>query len=55
MGILEILTVVFVIAKLVGLIAWSWGQVFIPLIIAGIITIFYILVYLLANGGIRRR
>lgn len=31
MGFLEILTIVFVCAKLFGAIAWSWGWVFSPL------------------------
>lgn len=31
MGILEVLTVVFVVLKIVGVIAWSWWWVFAPL------------------------
>lgn len=34
MGILEILTIVFVVLKLIGTIDWSWWQVFIPMYIA---------------------
>lgn len=34
MGILEVLTIIFVICKLVGVISWSWWFVFLPLIIA---------------------
>lgn len=34
MGILEVLTIVFVVLKLVGLITWSWWTVFIPMYIA---------------------
>ncbi len=33
MGLLEVLTVIFVILKLVGVISWSWWTVFIPLYI----------------------
>lgn len=34
MGIAEILTIIFVVLKLVGVISWSWWVVFLPLIIA---------------------
>ena len=34
MGLLEVLTIVFVVLKLVGVITWSWWLVFLPLIIA---------------------
>ena len=34
MGILEVLTIVFVVLKLVGVITWSWWTVFIPMYIA---------------------
>lgn len=34
MGILEVLTIVFVVLKLVGVIAWSWWAVFIPTYVA---------------------
>ena len=34
MGILEVLTIVFVVLKLVGVIAWSWWAVFIPMYVA---------------------
>lgn len=38
MGILSILQIIFVVAKLFGLVAWSWTIVFIPAyIIAGIV------------------
>lgn len=34
MGVLEVLTIVFVVLKLVGVIAWSWWAVFIPVYVA---------------------
>ena len=34
MGVLEVLTIVFVVLKLVGVIAWSWWEVFIPVYVA---------------------
>lgn len=44
MGILEILTIIFVVLKLVGVITWSWWLVFLPLIIAvGIYAIIFVL------------
>ncbi|WBL16353.1 hypothetical protein [Sutcliffiella sp. NC1] len=34
MGFLELLTIVFVVLKLMGIIAWSWFLVLLPAIIA---------------------
>lgn len=43
MGITEILTIIFVVMKLIGVISWSWWLVFLPEIIAvGIYLIFII-------------
>lgn len=36
MGVAEILTIVFVVLKLAGVISWSWWLVLLPEIIAGI-------------------
>lgn len=37
MGIVEVLTLIFIVLKLVGVITWSWWLVFSPiLIVAGI-------------------
>jgi len=44
MGILEVLAVVFVVLKLVGVITWSWWLVLLPLIIAAVI---YVTMYAL--------
>lgn len=37
MGIFEVLTILFVILKLTGVIAWSWWVVFLPIIISATI------------------
>ncbi len=34
MGILELLTIIFVVLKLIGVIDWTWFQVLIPLMIS---------------------
>lgn len=34
MGLLEVLTVIFVVLKIVGIITWSWWLVFLPMIIS---------------------
>lgn len=39
MGILEVLTIIFVVCKLVGVIDWSWWLVLLPEIIAVGITV----------------
>lgn len=39
MGILEVLTIIFVVLKAIGQIDWSWWQVFIPMYIAVVIYI----------------
>ena len=39
MDILNVLTIIFVIAKLIGLVTWSWWIVFIPLIINVLLTL----------------
>lgn len=37
MGILEVLTIVFIVLKLIGTIGWSWWLVLLPEIIAVVI------------------
>ena len=44
MGICEILTIIFVVCKLFGVITWSWWLVFLPEIIA---VVFYIFIFAL--------
>ena len=41
MGIFEVLTVVFVVLKLIGVIDWSWWLVLLPSIIGVVIGIIY--------------
>ena len=43
MGVIEVLTIVFVVLKLVGVINWSWWLVLLPEIIA-------VVVYVLSYG-----
>lgn len=42
MGILEVLTIIFIVLKLVGVITWSWWIVFLPTIIS--VSIYVIIV-----------
>lgn len=44
MGICEILTIIFVVCKLFGVITWSWWLVLLPEIIA---IVFYILIFVI--------
>lgn len=37
MGILEIITLIFVVCKIFGLVTFSWGICFLPLVVALII------------------
>lgn len=52
MGFTEILTIIFVICKLVGLINWSWWLVLLPEIIAAVfyLIIFVIQIFLVIAG-----
>ena len=45
MGICEVLTIIFVIAKLLGKIDWSWPIVFLPEIIALVIYVVLIIAH----------
>ena len=51
MGLLEVLTVIFVILKLVGVISWSWWVVLIPLYI--LLVIYAVLISIIVVGNIR--
>lgn len=42
MGFLEVLTIIFVICKLVGVISWSWWLVFLPEIVAIVWYVFWV-------------
>lgn len=54
MGIFEVLTVVFVVLKLLGVISWSWWAVFIPLYIALLIHAVIITLIVVANVKLKR-
>jgi hypothetical protein len=47
MGFLEVLTVVFIVLKLIGIISWSWWLVFLPIFIAiGIYALIFVFMIL---------
>lgn len=46
MGFLEILTLIFIVLKLFGIIAWSWWLVVLPEIVAFIIYTIVIILFL---------
>jgi len=43
MGFTEILTIIFVVLKLIGVISWSWWLVFMPEIIAVALYILFLI------------
>jgi len=45
MGIMEILTIIFVVLKLSGVIAWSWWLVLLPVIISFSLYIIWLVVF----------
>lgn len=49
MGVAEVLTIVFVVLKLIGVITWSWWLVLLPIIIAVGIYILWVIVLILAG------
>lgn len=54
MGFTEILTIVFIVLKLTGVIAWSWWLVLLPELIAVAGYIVVLLLYLAATRSARR-
>lgn len=54
MGFLEVLTVVFVVLKLLGIVSWSWFLVFLPVIISVAIYIVLFAMMGLSIGKINR-
>ena len=58
MGFTEILTIVFILLKVFGVISWSWWLVWLPEIIAGVFylgfLIFWLVAYLKINKDIKR-
>lgn len=51
MGFTEILTIIFVLLKVFGVISWSWWLVFLPEIIAAV---FYIIVVIASVMGMNK-
>lgn len=43
--------IVFLILKLIGVIAWSWFFVCLPLIVLAVATVIYVLLYVWLNWG----
>lgn len=54
MGVAEILTIIFVILKIVGAVDWSWWLVFLPEIIAGGIYIGFLALHVILTVGAAR-
>lgn len=54
MGICEILTIIFVICKLLGVISWSWWLVLLPEIIAFVIYAVIIVFYVISSVSLNR-
>ncbi|SFG10183.1 hypothetical protein [Sporolactobacillus nakayamae] len=55
MGFLEVLTIIFVICKLIGVLSWSWWIVLLPEIIAVAIYIIWFGVFGLIFGRTKRK
>lgn len=54
MGFTEILTVVFIVLKLLGVITWSWWLVLLPEIIAGAIYLIIFIIWLVSYVKLNR-
>jgi len=59
LGIAEVLTIVFVVLKLSGVIAWSWSLVLLPAIISfsmyALILVLKLVMVLIAVGAVKKR
>lgn len=55
LGVMPVLTIVFIILKLVGTINWSWWWVLSPLWIGAAIAVLFLLTTLIATGLAYRR
>lgn len=55
MGICELLTIIFVVCKLIGVITWSWWLVLLPEIIAVVFYIILIIIYIITTVFIYKR
>lgn len=54
MGFLELLTVVFIVLKLTGVIDWAWWLVLLPVIIAVVLYIAIFILHLVVSCGLRK-
>ncbi|HFD2046076.1 hypothetical protein G6Z35_14615 [Clostridium perfringens] len=55
MGILEVLTLIFIVLKLCGVIAWSWWLVLLPEIVAFIFYILAIVITVFTGRKVSKR
>ncbi|HII4442021.1 hypothetical protein ACSXAR_06765 [Clostridium perfringens] len=55
MGILEVLTLIFIVLKLCGVIAWSWWLVLLPEIIAFICYILVIVITVFTGRKVSKK
>lgn len=55
MGFAEILTIIFVLLKVFGVISWSWWIVFLPEIIAVAIYILLVVIQINTNHKIKKK
>lgn len=54
MGFLELLTVVFIVLKLTGVIGWAWWLVLLPTIITVVLYIAMFVIHLVVSSGLRK-
>ena len=55
MGICEVLTIIFVVCKILGLISWNWFFVFLPEIIAFVFYAILIALYIFIPHSISKK
>ena len=54
MGFLELLTVVFVVLKLLGVIDWAWWLVLLPIMIVVVLYIALLIWHLVVSHGLKK-
>lgn len=54
MGLLEVLTIIFVVLKLLGVITWSWWIVFLPLIVSAGLYVIILTLHVIAFVKVKR-
>jgi hypothetical protein len=55
MGFTELLTLIFITLKLLGVISWNWWLVLLPEIIAAVIYVIYLVVFVLIFGKVFKK